>query len=224
MRPKDLKSPFSWEGRKVLIQDRIWHVPNYYDDPAFVFPGWEAQELFGNDKPVKVEFCSGNGCWIVEKAKAHPEYNWVAVELKFKRVRKIWSKIKNHELDNLIAVCGEGLNISRRYIPNESVEEVFVNFPDPWPKDRHAKHRIIKASFADEVARILTPTGTITMVTDDPPYSEQMSTTFQKHETFRADLVTPKSEEYGNSYFHQLWVNLGRNIHFHRFAKQEAAT
>ena len=88
MKPKDLKSPYKWEGRCPLLQDRVFYVPGYYHKHrAELFPSW--QELFGNDHPVCIEYCSGNGEWIIHKAQSHPEINWVAVELNFDQVEKI---------------------------------------------------------------------------------------------------------------------------------------
>jgi tRNA (guanine-N7-)-methyltransferase len=158
MKPSDLKAPFAWNARKVILEDRILYAPTRcetYDD--FHMPSWSDPLLFGNAQPVHVEYCSGNGAWITEKAQEFPEINWVAVEKKFMRVRKIWSKIKNLQLPNLIAACGEAYGVTRRYFPAGSVAQAYINFPDPWPKKRHAKNRLIRPVFVAEVARILQP-------------------------------------------------------------------
>ena len=103
MKAKDLKPPFDWNSRRVLIHDRIWYSPlRHENEEEFSFPGWNSPELFENDNPVHVEYCSGNGAWIVDKAVNFPEVNWVAVEMKFPRVSKIWAKIKTLNLKNLI--------------------------------------------------------------------------------------------------------------------------
>lgn len=225
MRPEDLKSPFTWDERQILIKDRVWFVPDYckaYD--AFQFPGWKDPQIFGNEGPVYLEYCSGNGSWIASKAQGDASINWVAVEKKFPRVRKIWSKIKNNKLNNLFAICGEGWNLTRRYIPAESVDQVFINFPDPWPKTRHAKHRIIQPYFLDELMRILKKDGTVTFVTDDPDYSHWTIDTFAKHAAFdscyEAPYFSTEQPQYGTSYFDQLWREKGKTIRYHRFRKK----
>src|ERR1700723_523011 len=107
MRPKNLKCPFTWKTRRPMIHDRVLYVPEYYDKHSeFVFPGWENPEVFERAAPIEAEYCAGNGAWIVEKATRHPERNWVAVEIQFDRVRKIWSKVQNLGLKNLFIVCG----------------------------------------------------------------------------------------------------------------------
>src|ERR1700733_14510049 len=108
MKPDDLKAPFAWNNRRVIVEDHIFYVPTRCETYSnFIFPGWNSPLFFANENPVSIEYCSGNGAWIAEKAKGDPKMNWVAVEKKFMRVRKIWSKIKNLGLNNLIVICGE---------------------------------------------------------------------------------------------------------------------
>lgn len=224
MKAKDLKPPFEWNARKVLIHDRVWYVPlRHAPQEEFHFPGWEDPEIFGNTHPIHVEYCSGNGCWIIDKAIQNPHINWVAVEMKFQRVSKIWAKIKNLQLSNLIVLCGEGLNATKKYFPNSSVAHAYINFPDPWPKNKHAKNRLIQEEFSAEVARILAPEGTFTLVTDDAPYSEQMISVMHKSGAFLSAYPEPyyriDIENYGKSYFEELWRSKERLIRFHLFNK-----
>lgn len=225
MKPSDLKAPFPWNARKVMVEDRILYAPTRcetYDE--FIFPGWSSPELFGNANPIEIEYCSGNGAWIVAKALAYPQINWVAVEKKFERVRKIWSKIKNHHLPNLIAVCGEAFMATRRYFPTGSFAMAYINFPDPWPKKRHAKHRLIRPEFVDEVARILQPNGCFTLVTDDPDYSCRMIAEMRSHQGFVSNYPEPyyitEMDSYGDSYFDSLWRSQGKTIRYHQFQKK----
>lgn len=224
MKPSDLKAPFSWNARKVIFEDRILYAPTRcetYD--AFVMPPWSDPQLFGNENPVQVEYCSGNGAWIAAKAEAFPEINWVAVEKKFMRVRKIWSKIKNLQLPNLLAVCAEAYGATCRYFPAGSVASAYINFPDPWPKKRHAKNRLIHHAFVDEVSRILQPGGHFTLVTDDPDYSVRMIAEMGGHTSFLSTFPEPyfitEMEGYGDSYFDTLWRKAERIIRYHQFQK-----
>ncbi len=221
MKPKDLIVPFGNE-RRVMIHDRIWHVPRYRAcDEAFVFPGWHSPELFGNDKPVVIEYCCGNGTWIAAKAQQDPSCNWLGVEMRFERVRKVWSKIHNLNLDNLMVVNGEALVTTQRYIPAQSVQDVYVNFPDPWPKKRHAKHRLLQGPFINELQRILHPGGAVTVVTDDVDYSEQLIAEFAPFPSFQSAFADPfyatEWPNYGGSYFDSLWRGQGKTIRYHRF-------
>ena len=226
MKPKDLKFPFSWEERKVVLSDRVLYIPEYYDQyDDFTFPSWQDPQLFGNENPVIVEYCSGNGTWIAKKAMEQPSYNWVAIEKRFDRVRKIWSKIKNQGLQNLIVFCGEGFRLTQEYLPADSVDQVYINFPDPWPKKRHAKHRIVQPPFTEEMRRILKEDGKITLVTDDATYSEQMIEVLQNQEAMESVYPDPyfvdEMEGYGTSFFDSLWRDKGRMIRYHQYRKQK---
>ncbi len=227
MKSTDLKPPFDWDDRKVMIHDRIWFVPMIHaPHHEFTFPGWNHPDLFGNQNPIHVEYCSGNGGWIIDQAIKNPEINWVAVEIKFYRVSKIWAKIKNLNLPNLVVVCGEGLNATRKYFPSNTIAKSFINFPDPWPKKKHAKNRLVQLDFTGEVARILNEDGTFTLVTDDPNYSEQMIEMLRQSAAFRSEYASPyyrtDVENYGSSFFEEFWRSRGKVIRFHHFRKHSA--
>ncbi|HEY4831009.1 MAG TPA: tRNA (guanine(46)-N(7))-methyltransferase TrmB, partial [Waddliaceae bacterium] len=168
MKPKALQAvPF--KERRPLLEDQVFFVPIHYTGyEHFTLP--DLSIYFGNDHPVSVEFCSGNGDWIIEKAKLDPSKNWIAVEKRFDRVKKIWSKLKNHHLSNLLIVCGEACTFAHYYLLSDKIEEVYINFPDPWPKMKHAKHRLMQSIFLDELSRILMPGKKVTVVTDDFSY------------------------------------------------------
>lgn len=226
MRPENFKSPFKrGERREVMIEDRVWHIPPLgLETSSFAFPGWEDKQLFGNANPVHVEYCSGNGAWIASKAAENAKINWIAVEKKYERVKKIWSKIKNFNLNNLIVISGEALLSTKYYFPSGSISAAYVNFPDPWPKSRHAKHRLIQPAFIQEVARILHHSGDLSLVTDAIDYSSQMIEVLVGSELFDSSLPSPyyteEVEDYGSSYFDQLWREQGRKIRYHHFQKR----
>lgn len=234
MRPSDFKiPPQRLEGQHV-INDRIVHIAKprrchpsevVKSESSFVFPDWGHPDLFGNQKPVHIEYCSGNGAWIAARALANPHINWVAVEIKLGRTRKIWAKIKNLQLDNLVVINAEGEFATETYFPKNSVTAIYINFPDPWPKRYHAKNRIIKPSFLKAIAGILKVNGEITVVTDDAMFSEWTLKTFKKDSRFICPIAVPhyKTEwpDYGNSYFDELWREKGRTIRYHQFFKTD---
>jgi len=228
MKPEDFVPSFKREERRTCIYDRVFFVPlTLHNQPKsdFVFPGWEHPDLFGNTNPVYIEYCSGNGAWIADRAAKNPNINWVGVERKFDRVRKLWSKVKNHKLNNMIVLCGEALNATQLYFPTNSVQAVYINFPDPWPKNRHAKNRLIQPSFTNEIWRILQADCPLTFVTDDPPYSAWFIEEIQAQKGFASKYPDPfyvtNIDGYGESYFEQLWRSKGRTIYTHEFKKIE---
>lgn len=225
MKPKHFRPPFYFEDRRVLIQDQILTIPENYDDwRSFTFPGWASPEIFGNDNPVHVEYCTGNGTWIAQRAHDHPDINWVAVEKRYDRVAKIWSKIQNMGLKNLFCVWGEGHTATREYFPDGSISTVYINFPDPWPKKKHHKHRLMKPEFIAQLHRILQPEGTLTFVTDDVEYSELATVELQNAEGFASLHAAPyycsDLPGYGTSYFDSLWRGHGKQIRYHQYRRE----
>ena len=224
MKPKDLKRLFTFEERRPLLADGVFYVPFYYTGyENYAFP--PLFELFGNDHPTCIEYCSGNGDWILEKAKQNREKNWIAVEKRFDRVRKIWSKTKNDYISNLFIVCGEAFTFTRFYLLNDTIEEAYINFPDPWPKPKHAKNRLIQPLFLDELSRILRQDKKITFVTDDSIYLEEAIQHFRRHAHFSPFFPAPYYKldvsSYGTSWFENLWREKGKQIHYTQFYKNE---
>src|SRR3990167_10207769 len=95
---KDLKIPFEEGEGGALFLDQFLYLPKRgkMEPQQFTF--------FENLQPIAIEFCSGNGHWIQERATQFPHLNWIAVEKKFERARKIWVKAKRYCLKNLFVV------------------------------------------------------------------------------------------------------------------------
>ncbi len=222
MRPYDFKYPFSWENRAPTIADHVLFIPKHYNlNDGWIFPRFEDSVIFGRIAPIWIEYCTGNGAWIIEQALAHPDRNWIAVEKRFDRVQKIWSKMKNNALNNLFIVCGDALQFTKTYLQEQSVEGIYINFPDPWPKFKHVKHRLLQAPFVAEMARVSTKHATTTIVTDDDDYTaricQAMLSTEQWKPVFPEPYYITEWEGYGSSYFEQLWREKGKTIHFMQF-------
>lgn len=224
IKAKDLTYPFSWEARKPAIHKQVLFIPKHYDQhKEFRFPSWEEPELFGRSGKIMIEFCSGNGAWIANRAESRSDENWVAVEQKFERVRKIWKKGQLLETKNLFVICGEALTFTSNYLPANSVDGVFINFPDPWPKAKHAKNRLIQAPFVEQLARIIKPGGEAVFATDDLPYATQMHKEMRANPKFTSVFPDPyyvnEWPDYGASYFDSLWRGKGRQIHYLAFTR-----
>jgi tRNA (guanine-N7-)-methyltransferase len=214
----ELRIPFTWENRHPVLLDRCLYIPGYYEkhEDWKILP-WEDPSLFGNNSPVVIEYCSGNGQWIAEQAKNGPHLNWVAVEKRFDRARKIWALLHREKLSNLIVVCAEAVAFTRYYVPKGSVSKIFVNFPDPWPKLRHAKHRLIREEFLKEVEKILVPSGRAFFTTDDKTYVGQMLEEVFRQPLWKSEVSAPyfamDVSNFGDSYFSTLWKKKGRNVY-----------
>jgi tRNA (guanine-N7-)-methyltransferase len=219
-----LQYPFPWEERRPALAQRVLFVPPHYEEHhLFSMPPLEDPLVFGKKGSVWVEFCSGNGDWIVERALAAPQDHFFAVEKRFDRVSKIWSRMQRHELLNLVIVCGEAFTFCRHYLPARCLAGIFVNFPDPWPKQKHAKHRLIRTEFVAAIAHLVMEGGSAEFVTDDGPYRDQMVKEMQRSTYWQSAYPAPcyvtEKEGYGSSWFQELWKKKGRELYYVQFKR-----
>lgn len=218
MKPKDLIFPFIEKEKRVFFDvfNRICYIPPRVQKEEL---SKDFKELFLKDSPCHLEIGSGNGEWVCEKALLEPDKIWFALEMRFDRVRKIWSKMKNHHIQNLWILCGLAEDILSDYIPRRVLDHISINFPDPWPKKRHAKNRLIQSPFLDCLALALKNEGTLDLLTDDENYFQQMkevcsASSFEKIALFE-DTFCPK--RYGSSYFMRLWQEKQKNFYFLKY-------
>lgn len=224
MRPKDLPYPSFSSESEMYVTDQWVSISPVLPQVHKHYSCWNTFPLkIAEHYDVYVEYCSGNGAWIAQQALAHPHRYYIAVEKQFDRARKIWSKIHNLGLKNLGIIHGEALMVTQRYFPFAQVQGVFVNFPDPWPKRRHARHRLIQRPFLEEVARVLVPGGRFLFVTDHQNYSAQAVQLVSCSPHFTFEYPTPHYvtdyPSYGTSYFEELWRGKGREIFYHAFIR-----
>lgn len=146
--------------------------------------------VFPERNPIEVELGSGDGGFILELAQRSPHTNFLAVERLMGRARKIARKISRNQLPNVAVTRLEARHTLQRLFHPGSVARVHIYFPDPWPKSRHAKNRLIQASLLDTLRRTLQPNGEVFLRTDNEPYWLQMRDVFRAATDF-APIGTP---------------------------------
>lgn len=217
---EDLKIPFSFEDRRPIVIDRFFLVPrNYTLHHKWEMPNFSDKVLFGDNKKVFIEYCSGNGDWIVERARERRDINWIAVEMKFDRARKIWLKMHNQNIENLLVVFGEAYTFTKFYLEEGAIGSIYINFPDPWPKKRHAKNRLVTDLFSKEIFRVVLDGGRAIIVTDDEEASSWMSDAMVGG-GWEPLSVSENISGYGKSFFDTLWRSKGKKIFYHSFLKK----
>ena len=126
------------------------------------------REKFGNDNPIHIEIGMGKGKFIIQLAKENPNINYIGVE-KFSSVLvRAIEKQTEEQLPNLLFIRMEAEYIGNVFEKGE-VDYIYLNFSDPWPKDRHAKRRLTSAQFLGRYKDILAEGGGITFKTDNRP-------------------------------------------------------
>ena len=157
------------------------------------------EELFSKKQPIEVELGAGDGSFLAAYAKAHPELNLIGVERLLGRLRKIGRKAHRAGLENIRALRLEAAYFVQYLLPPESIRAFHIYFPDPWPKRRHWKNRLVNESFPELLQRTLVRGGVVYLRTDDQPYFAQMIDVFGKNPNFikidtPADLLAVETD------------------------------
>ncbi len=155
--------------------------------------------IFPSAGPVELELGAGDGSFILAHAERHPDRNLLAVERLLGRLRKIDRKGRRAGLRNLRALRLEAGYVLHWMVPPGSLSALHVYFPDPWPKRRHWKRRLVGPEFVTDAARALAPGGCLHLRTDHPGYSEWMEEVLVPRDEFRrvdppADLLAVKTD------------------------------
>ena len=134
--------------------------------------------IFQTPQPLEVELGAGDGSFLIDWAKANPRHNFLAVERLLGRIRKIERKSNRAGLNNVRLLRIEASYFLEYLLPQKSVIALHVYFPDPWPKRKHRRKRLVNEAFADVCRRALAPGGAVFLRTDDPDYFAQMRSVF----------------------------------------------
>ncbi len=126
------------------------------------------QEVFGNENPIRIEIGMGKGQFIHALAKLHPEINYVGIEKYSSVLLRAIQKMEEEELPNLKFVRMDAEDILKVFGSGE-VDRIYLNFSDPWPKDRHAKRRLPSEAFLRRYDVILKKDGQLEFKTDNRP-------------------------------------------------------
>jgi tRNA (guanine-N7-)-methyltransferase len=132
------------------------------------------REIFGREAPLVLEIGSGMGETTAAIAAAQPDTDFIAVEVHGPGVGSLLNRIESQGLVNLRVIRHDAVEVLEQMIPDDSLAGLHLFFPDPWPKKRHHKRRLMQAPFAALVARKLAPGGYLHVATDWPEYAEQI--------------------------------------------------
>lgn len=124
------------------------------------------RELFGNDHPIHIEIGMGKGRFLMDMATLHPEINYVGIEKYSSVLLRGIQKQEELQLPNVMFIRMEAEYITEVFAKDE-VDRIYLNFSDPWPKDRHAKRRLESREFLKRYNEILVPEGVVEFKTDN---------------------------------------------------------
>ena len=171
------------EGRLTPAQQRaletLWpkyglSVEHELDLPA----------LFGRSAAVTLEIGFGNGSSLAEMAANEPDSDFIGIEVHRPGVGHLLMQLQERGLDNVRVFCADAVEVLEQTLADGSLQRVLLFFPDPWPKKKHHKRRIVQPGFVRLVARKLRPGGRFHLATDWQPYAEHILEVMQANTDF----------------------------------------
>jgi len=158
--------------------------------PSIVEP-LNLAELFSKPQPLEIELGCGDASFLAEYARRNPQINLIGVERLLGRIQKLHRKGSHLELQNLRGVRIESSYFLKYLLPSHSACALHIYFPDPWPKKRHRKNRLVNEQFPQLARKALASGGIVYLRTDDADYFSQMTEVFGADKNFRK-MDTPE--------------------------------
>lgn len=160
------------------------YYSEYYIDLSVTLPPTNPANIFHNNHNTVLEIGFGDGDFLIELASKNPDLNFIGIEIKKGRFIKAISAAHRQKLKNIKFLHFDAsINLLQVFSPH-SFYKIYINFPDPWPKDRHKKHRIITTTILDQFHKLTTDTAFIEIASDHKEYIEVISETFREHGGF----------------------------------------
>jgi tRNA (guanine-N7-)-methyltransferase len=188
------------DSKNFFIQQRTERIDRVGDYLAsYVLPSTKLRKT----DQFNLEIGSGHGHWLTSFASNKPNEVFVGIDLISKRVKKSETKKKNQKLNNVFFIKAEVTEFLQALPECLKINSTFVMFPDPWPKKRHSKNRIIQNDFLTLLAQISTRTSKLYFRTDDKPYFDWTTSMIKDHT--RWELCITEWPHESNSFFQDLF-------------------
>lgn len=204
-------------GRMTPAQNRalseLW--PRYGID--FLAEALDLNACFGREAPRLLEIGFGTGDALLAYAQAHPDWDCLGIEVHLPGVGHLLLGVESRQLRNVRVLRHDAVEVLGRQLQPASLNEVHIFFPDPWPKKRHHKRRLVQPEFVGLLGRVLTSDGILRLATDWEPYAEQIRSVLDSHALFEnlggsqgqterpADRPVTRFERRGQRLGHGVW-------------------
>ena len=175
-------------------------------------------QIFGRSGPLHIEIGSGKATFLVSQAKAQPEADFLGIEWARKYFRHAIDRVGRWGLTNVRLVRADAAPFLRDFVPDGSVDCFHIYFPDPWPKKRHQKRRLVQRSNLDILIRCLKPGGTIRIATDHAEYFEQIKEATSAYSGILEEIEFPRpagarEDELTGTNYERKYLKDGRPVH-----------
>jgi tRNA (guanine-N7-)-methyltransferase len=170
----------------------------------------EPREIFGREAPLELEIGAGRGEFILERAASMPERDFLAVELAATVARLMAVRSGRRGLTNLRVIRIDARSLVNLMLPPHSVSACHIYFPDPWPKERHAKHRLFTPYFTRSLMRVMTPDAKLYVATDVRDYAAAIFAMLEASGFAREEVPVPGATVTG---FARKFIAAGRKLY-----------
>jgi len=190
---------------------------------AFASQTIDARAIFGRGAPLVLEIGSGMGETTAEIARSQPDSDFIAIEVHGPGVGSLLNRIEADKLANLRIIRHDAVEVLECMIADASLAGIHLFFPDPWPKKRHHKRRIVQPGFASLAARKLAPGGYLHAATDWPDYAEQMLAVFSAEPLLvnESSGFAPRPAHRPLTKFERRGLGLGHAVHDLLFRRRQ---
>jgi len=193
-------------------------VTDFVIDPRETgFHRLDLATLFGNDHPIVLEIGSGKGRFLIAEATARPDVNFIGIEKSLHYHRVIRDRVAKRSLTNIRLINHDAFLVLRDMLPDESIAEIHIYFPDPWPRKREQKRRIIRDEALEEMRRVMTDGASGIFVTDHKQYYEAAAPVIEQF--FRSERRVPRADDPPRTNYEAKFREEGREIFEVRFFK-----
>jgi tRNA (guanine-N7-)-methyltransferase len=221
--PLKIRSFIRRQGRITMAQQQA--LENYSDkyclDPRL---DYDLKEVFQRNAPLCIEIGFGNGDSLAQIATANPDKDYIGIEVHRPGVGHLMLQLEQNGINNVRIYCHDAIEILEQRIVDNSLDAVHLFFPDPWPKKKHHKRRIVRPSFVELLIRKLKPGGYFHAATDWENYAiamlnilsaspAMMNTSHSNEYCDRPDYrLLTKFEKRGISLGHSVWDLIFRKV------------
>jgi tRNA (guanine-N7-)-methyltransferase len=209
--------------RKLQQFAEYTSFPNTFDFARDMKGKWNA-EYFKNNHPITLELGCGKGEYSVALAQAFPERNFIGVDIKSNRM---WRGAKTAIENNLpnVAFMRASIHLIEEFFDTNEVSEIWITFPDPFPKDKHDKHRLTHPRFLERYKKIIKPDTIINFKTDDDGLFQFTLETLEQQKIKPLQVIwdvhqNDDADDYLKNiktYYEKLFSSRGRTIKFLKF-------
>ncbi len=215
--PRTVRSYVLREGRITKAQRRAFDGP--WKRFGLDYPGKQWLDLpgvFGNRHPVYLEIGFGNGESLAGLAGRHPDRNYLGIEVHRPGMGRLLLRLEETGLRNVRAMRHDAVEVLEHNLPPGSLQGVYLFFPDPWPKKRHHKRRIVQPAFVDLLASRIRPGGLLHMATDWRDYAGHMMDSVGACDDFvnvaGPGRYSPRPDERPSTRFEKRGQRLGHGV------------